>query len=164
MKAFSRNRSGFTIIEVALAATILLVGFGGLVQAMALGTEMLDTARKQTVAAQIAQTEIEHLRTLEWSGILNLASNSPTAIGSYPEFTTPNPNPLQATAPALASIADSSFKLRRQVADVSGSGLSATLRKVTLSVAWTSNTGKSHTRSFDAYFAKNGLYVSYQKS
>ena len=41
-----RNRSGFTLVEVALAATILLVGFAGMATALIIGSEMLDTARK----------------------------------------------------------------------------------------------------------------------
>ena len=51
-----RNRSGFTLVEVALAATILLVGFAGMAEALIIGSEMLDTARKQTIAAQIMQS------------------------------------------------------------------------------------------------------------
>ena len=59
MKYSLRIRSGFTLVEVALAATILLVGFAGMAAALMIGSEMLDTARKQTIAAQIMQGEIE---------------------------------------------------------------------------------------------------------
>ena len=52
MKYSLRIRAGFTIVEVALAATILLVGFAGMAEALIIGSGMLDTARKQTIAAR----------------------------------------------------------------------------------------------------------------
>ena len=65
-------------MEVALAATILLVGFAGMAEALIIGSEMLDTARKQTIAAQIMQSGIEYLRIQPWSTIQGLASTSTT--------------------------------------------------------------------------------------
>lgn len=164
MKSLRRNQAGFTLIEVALAATILLFGFVGMINAISVGTEMLDTARKQTVAAQIVQVEVDFLRTLDWNSILNLSSTGATALtdqSAYPEF---NSSLSLKPKPAAILNADSTFQLSRQVSDVHGSGSGATLRGVTVSVTWVGNTGKQHTRSCQAYFGKNGLNVSYQKS
>ncbi|OHE81127.1 MAG: hypothetical protein A3G75_12340 [Verrucomicrobia bacterium RIFCSPLOWO2_12_FULL_64_8] len=164
MKSLRRTHAGFTLIEVALAATILLFGFVGMINAISIGTEMLDTARKQTVAAQIVQVEIDYLRTLDWNSILNLTPTSSTALTdqvAYPEF---NSSLSMKPKPAAIVNADTTFQLSRQISDVHGSGSTATLRRVTLGVTWVGNTGRQHTRSCQAYFGKNGLNVSYQKS
>ena len=63
MLGSSRNlHRGFSLIEVIMATTILLVGFVGLIQAVTIGTESLDTARKLQVAnrVELARYAIEH--------------------------------------------------------------------------------------------------------
>ena len=146
-----RNRSGFTLVEVALAATILLVGFAGMAMALMVGSEMLDTARKQTIAAQIIQAEAEYLRLKDWPTIQNLTSTAPAYLsdGIYPEF-------AQTT---LALFAGTQIKFARQVnADPHPS-----LRSISMTVSWTSITGKPHSRSSNVYLGKYGLNVAYQK-
>jgi Tfp pilus assembly protein PilV len=152
MKYSLRIRSGFTIVEVALAATILLVGFAGMAEALIIGSEMLDTARKQTIAAQIVQTEIEYLRLKDWTTIQNLLSSAtpdPPYLSNYPEF----------AQTSLASFAGTRFSFARQV----NSDPHTNLRSITMTVSWTSITGKPHSRSCNAYIGKYGLNVSYQK-
>jgi Tfp pilus assembly protein PilV len=152
MKHSPRNRSGFTLVEVALAATILLVGFAGMATALMIGSEMLDTARKQTIAAQIIQAEAEYLRLKDWPTIQNLTSTAPAYLsdGIYPEF-------AQTT---LASFAGTRFTFARQVNADPHPNL---LRSITMTVSWTSITGKPYSRSSNIYLGKYGLNVSYQK-
>src|SRR3954462_1301399 len=64
-----RSAAGFTIVEVMMAAAILVVGFMGMIQAITIGSEMLATARRQTLAAQIITFETEKLRLVSWSGM-----------------------------------------------------------------------------------------------
>lgn len=154
MKPAPRISSGFTLIEVALASTILLVGFVGMIEALAIGSEMLDTARKQTIAAQIMQAEIEYLRLQSWATIQGLTSRSPDFLSNYPDF--------QQTSPSgLASFAGTSFKFSRQMANPDPH---ANTRQVTMTVSWTSITGKPHSRSSNVYIGRYGLNVSYQRS
>ena len=63
----SPRAGGFTIVEVMMAATILLVGFMGVISSVTISAEMMATARRQTLAAQILDQEIEKLRYLTWS-------------------------------------------------------------------------------------------------
>jgi hypothetical protein len=72
---------GFTIVEVMVAATILVVGFIGLIEAITVTSGMMDHARRQTLATQIINHEIETLRFLSWdvSGSTNDISGLPTA-------------------------------------------------------------------------------------
>ncbi|HUJ45223.1 MAG TPA: prepilin-type N-terminal cleavage/methylation domain-containing protein [Opitutaceae bacterium] len=154
MRTAQRLHSGFTLIEVALASTILLVGFVGMIEALAVGSEMLDTARKQTIAAQIMEAEIEYLRLQSWPTIQGLTSKSADFLTNYPDF-------QQATLSGLASFAGTSFKFSRQLANPDPH---SDVRQVTMTVSWTSITGKPHSRSSNVYICRYGLSASYQKS
>lgn len=77
--------SGFTIVEVMMASVILVVGFIGLIEAVAVTSNMMDHARRQTVATQILNSKIEDLRTASWSTISGLPTAS-TAVPIDPQF------------------------------------------------------------------------------
>ncbi len=150
MQCPREKKPGFTLLEVALGATILAVGFVGMVEALALGSEMLDTAQNQTIAAQIVQAEVEYLRMQNWTTIQNLTSTSANYLSNYAEF----------TSTSLATVAGTSITLARTVASPDPH---PNLRQITMTVTWTSITGKIHSRSCSAYVGKYGLNVSYQK-
>ena len=169
MKYSLRIRAGFTLVEVALAATILLVGFAGMAEALMIGSGMLDTARKQTIAAQIMQSEIEYWRLRPWTTITDTGasglktSDHPDYLDRYPEFASGN----------LAALASTSFKFSRTVSYVPDR--SNQILQVAMTVTWISITGKPtsetwastssklHSRSCNAYIGKYGLNVAYQK-
>jgi hypothetical protein len=116
-RAAKRNQ-GFTIMEVALAATVLaftLVGMIGVVEA---GTQMLDLSRKQTLAAQILHGEIEQLHLQSWpmiSGQPNISAGTPsfysaTQVGySGPATTKTTPCSGYLAFATLSSSNDPSF-------------------------------------------------------
>lgn len=72
--------AGFNLIEVMMATTILLAGFVGLIQAVTIGSESLDAARKQQIAAQIIAAEVEKLRGGPWSRIAALPAAGTVTI------------------------------------------------------------------------------------
>ena len=149
-----KNRFGFTLIEVALGATILAVGFVGMIEALGLGSQMLDTARKQTFAAQIMQGEIDYWHTQSWDTITSssgLKTRSASYLGNYPEFASTN----------LATLAGTTYKLARSVNYVSSR--SNLILQVTMTVTWTGITGQTHSRSMNAYVGRYGLDVTYRK-
>ena len=74
-----RKEAAFSIVDVMMGATILVVGLMGLIQAVTIGSEMLATARRQTLAAQILDQEIENLRFQTWATISGYAAG-PTTI------------------------------------------------------------------------------------
>jgi hypothetical protein len=80
--------AGFTIVEVMMASVILVVGFMGMIQAVSICSEMLATGRRQTIAAQILNHEIERMRLMSWSNINSLvttttwSSSSSYAVGA----------------------------------------------------------------------------------
>lgn len=78
------KQAAFSIVDVMMGATILVVGLMGLIQAVTIGSEMLATARRQTLAAQILDQEIENLRFETWTTISGYAADveAPATIDS----------------------------------------------------------------------------------
>ena len=77
--------SGFTIVEVMMASVILVVGFLGMIQGITVGSEMMATARRQALAAQIINHETDRLRLEAWSTISGLSTS--TAWSSATAYT-----------------------------------------------------------------------------
>jgi len=79
----ARHRTaGFTLIEVMMAAVILVVGFVGMIEAVILSQNMMNNARRQTLAAQIMSHEMEQLRLQSWANI-SLLPASQTLGATY---------------------------------------------------------------------------------
>ena len=135
--------AGVTLVEVMLAATLLAMSVVGMIQAVTYGSQMLDVARKQTVAAQIIRTEIDKLHLTDWTTVSGYSASA-TAVTLDTSF---------------AGVA-SGFTVSRKAVLV---GTRTDFKKITFTVAWKGNTGRSYSRSGSTYFGKNGLYVSYRQ-
>jgi len=55
------NKGGFTLIEVLVSIFILTVGIMAVLQAFPLGTKILGSSKRTTVAGQLGQAKIEEL-------------------------------------------------------------------------------------------------------
>lgn len=166
--------AGFTLIEVMMATTILLAGFIGMIQAVTIGSESLDTARKQQIAAQIIASEVEKLRDGPWSRIAALPATGAIAIGAGGAITGDTTSFALSNHTAavtddntvLASVARGfacSFT-RTWLRPASASAGTVTYLKLVYTVTWTSNTGRKYSRRAETYLGMNGLHLSYQKS
>jgi Tfp pilus assembly protein PilV len=150
----------FTLIEVMLAATIMLAGVVGAIQVLVSGSEMLETSRKQAAALQIIDSELARVRMKDLSGTWStslpsglpngtttinlLTSRYPSSSASYTDFR----NVIQ------------NFTCTRIVGFAMGR---TDYKQVTITVNWTNHNGRTYTRSGTTYVGKNGLYVSYQR-
>lgn len=133
-----------------MATAVLAIALTGMVQAIGVGSEMLDTARKQTIASQVIQSEIERLRMLTWTS----ATLPPDLnVTDRPATVYLNAN-LAQVAPASLFSCTRTVQLASDRPD---------LRQVTITVGWTGITGKPHSRSTNVYIGKYGLNVAYQK-
>ncbi len=65
--AMDRSESGFTLVEVAIALVLLVVGVLALVSSSAMATRMIGLGRQATVAAQVATARLEWIRQLAGS-------------------------------------------------------------------------------------------------
>jgi hypothetical protein len=148
------SHRAMTIIEVCIAATVVLIGVVGLIQALTIGAAMLETSRSQTLAAQIIQHEIGQLRLLDWDDTGTSAADADIlALQTDAAYTLlsakANSHPYKGVAPT--------FSVMKTVSDVQ-----TDLRRVVLSVRWTSKvTGRVYTRTGETYLGKNGLHASY---
>jgi prepilin-type N-terminal cleavage/methylation domain-containing protein len=149
-----RSAQGFTIIEVMMASVILVVGFMGMIQAITLGSEMLATARRQTLASQIIEHEIGKLRLLPFATV-NAYAAGPTTVTIDSHFN---------DAIASCGLTPSSITLARTTTSPT-----TDLKEVTFTLTWTANpsTGsaaRTYTRKATAFFGKYGLNNSIQRS
>jgi len=154
------SQKAFTLIEVLMAATVLVVSFTAVIQAVTVGADMIDTARKQQIAQQIIENEISGLRLDRWSTITSLVNSTmyTTAVnttgtavsGDTTQFKLGNNAPLMLQAKG--------FTITEIANDVR-----TDFRTITYKVNWTGSGGRAHTRTGVAYFGKNGLQLSYQK-
>lgn len=163
-----------------MAATILVVGFMGMIQAITLGSEMMATARRQTLAAQILEHEIGKLRLTNWAGL--------PAAGTY-TYPTPDSDGQFAGAIAACGLNTSNITLSRTTTNLDPDGDGTTeLKEVVFTLTWAksgSNTAadtpsgnwldqlafsrpsviaRTYTRKSVAYFGKYGLSLNIQRS
>ena len=139
-----RRTRGFTIIEVALAAAVMALGISTAITAMQTAFRFLDVARDTTLASQILQSEIERIRMMSWGAVTALPSEATVNLGTM--FT------------ADTNLAARFTVTRRVAQDLSRPG---DVRLITLSVAWISYDGRSHSRRFQTKYVRNGLYDYY---
>ncbi len=135
-------------MEVGLAATVLALTLVGMIGVIESGSKMLDVSRKQTIASQILDDQVNQLRLQTWS-----------TVSSYPASTS-------LTIPtAFVSAAESNFTCTRFVSVVkTDANGNAALLQVKFSISWTGITGRTYTRTAVTYVEKNGLYQTYQRS
>lgn len=167
-------QSGYTMVEVLMSTAILGVGFIGLIQGMTVGSEELDTSRKQQIATQIVAAEIERLRGGSWDTVANLPAagtitinDSGAIAGDQTSFALTNYTTSTAddntALSGLAKRFSCSF-VRTRLRPTLASAATVTFVKMVYTVTWTSNTGRVYSRTTETYVGKNGLQLSYQKS
>ena len=76
------RRKAFTIIEVMMAAAVMLAGIMGMIQVVVSGSEMIDVSRKQTIAAQIIHSEIDKLHLNDWTTVNAFPSSAAITINT----------------------------------------------------------------------------------
>ena len=138
------SQRGFTILEVAVAASVMAMGLATSVIALQSGFRHVDLARGTTLASQIIQSEMERIRLLSWAGVCALPetqtfdgsaffSDSADVAGKFTVTRTRQPDAARPTQAMNVSVA----------------------------VQWNTYDGRPHTRRFTSIYAQNGLYDYY---
>ena len=143
-----RGTAGFTIVEVMLAAIVMVLGITTSITALQYGLRSVDNARNMTLAGQIMQSEMEILRLQNWTQINDLTGT--TTVNAADSITTGTSTTLDATLTAIAN----RFTCIRAVENITGR---ADIKKITLTVTWSGIDGRSHTMKFQTRYAKDGL-------
>jgi hypothetical protein len=160
-----KSRDGFTIMEVALAATVLALTLVGMIQVIDSGSEMLDLSRKQTIAGQILHSEIDQLRLQSWATVTSYPAG-PTAFSttvgpSYDPIIAGFAQQLGGTFPYTVT---RTVTCLQPPGDTFPYAVEPLLLQVTFTVGWTGVTGHSYTRVSTTYVSQNGLSTAYQRS
>ncbi len=168
-----------------MGSLILVVGMMGMIQAITICSEMIATARRQTLAAQIINHEIEKLRFLPWDGVTTASPNELEISGLTASSTTITiASQFDSAITGVGLVKGTTITLSRTVSEV----ISGSLREVTFTVTWQksgtttaastpsgswfdqiafsrpTSISRTYTRVMSAYFGKNGLNTAYQRS
>lgn len=154
-----------------MATVILTVGFMGLIEAVTICSGSMDQARRQTLATQILDHEIERLRFLPWddpasvNDVVGLPAG-PTALLIDSQFDAARVS----LGDNLSTTATVKFSASRSVTDL----VATSARQVTITVTWEVSSSRrdpsgnpvtfKYTRVNSSYFTKNGLNLTYQRS
>lgn len=143
MKNDGRMRSigGYTLVEVAVAAGILALTVASSILAMRVGFSMIESARDNTLASQILQSEMENLRLKSWGQLEDLSNGS-----------------FQIEEAFIGTTADR-FLCERVLNEVRPG-----LMEVILRVEWKSGDGRTVTREYSSYFSEGGLNDYYYRT
>lgn len=138
----SRRQGGFTLVEVMVAAVLLLIiigsGFGALIQ----GSKLIEISRDETRASQVLQSEVEELRSYDWATLIALDTESKYSPDS--SFTDHYSN---------------RYTILRKIET-----RSSVQKKVTMQVHWFDNGGSAHMREYITLISRDGLYDFYYRT
>ncbi len=146
---------GFTLVEVMVAAAVMILAIVGMIQVVISGSEMLDVSRKQTIAMQIIHGQLEQIRLSDWTQINALGASRTVNVADGDDISTADKFIFGTNLPIVAK----DFRCTRTISTVR-----TDLKQVTYTVTWTGKTGRTYSRSGSTYVGKNGLYVTYQRS
>jgi hypothetical protein len=145
------GHGGFTIVEVMMGAAVMVLAITTSITTLQSGFVALDTARNITLASQIMQSELERMRLKDWNTV-NPYPAGPTTLRLVTDLADLTSTTAFVPSAALAS----RFTLTRAVSD-----LHTDMKKIVFTVTWTSYDARPQTRSYTAYYGKNGLYDFY---
>src|SRR4051812_43555887 len=79
-----RNESAFTIVEVVIAAAILLIGYVSLYSAMGFGWSAIQSSKENLRATEIMTEKMEQIRLYNWDQVTNTTTYvNPTPFAQY---------------------------------------------------------------------------------
>lgn len=130
---------GFTLVEVMMAAAVMLFSVVGALRIMQSAFYSLDAARGLNIATQILQSKVEKARMANWA-VINALPTTTTVVPSDPAF-------------SGESFVGNRFALNRTVIDVRTG-----VRDIIFTVQWSAYNGVSTTRTMRTRYVQNGLY------
>lgn len=139
-----------------MATAVMALGIATSIIAMQQGFKFVDVARGTTLASQIIQSEIERIRMLNWSNVSAMATAVDT-VAPVPASSTPGVEVFDGNTyfSSVSSLTGDYTITRTTRLDTTRS---TDVALITVSVQWRGYDGRSHTRSFQMKYVKNGLY------
>lgn len=136
LRRVERGRA-FTILEVMVAAVVLVFGITTAITTLQSGMRAVATARAYTFASQVMQSELERLRLKSWAQLTELQASSDQTV----------------SLPAGYAGRSDSFVCIRTIRD-----LKTNMKEITLVTTWRGIDGVPHTANYVTRYSKTGLY------
>lgn len=147
----AQARGGFTLVEVLVAAFVLVTALGSSLLLLSRGFEMVDTARNAVLAGQIMQSEIEKIRLRNWAAISAMVEHNG---GTFEIFA--------AQDSTWSEVAARFDPLEGHASYVPG--FDTSLVRIELTASWLARGNRVHTRKYETLFAKDGINDYYIRS
>jgi prepilin-type N-terminal cleavage/methylation domain-containing protein len=149
----ARASRGFTMIEVMLAATVMLFAISSSLVVLQHGLHAIDTARFTTLAGQILQGQMERIHMLTW-----LQLTDPTyGAAQFSTFTPPPDVTTAAGAHLLRFSAAGTPGAFTQSITTPAAPHDTQMRVITLTASWKGTDGRSHSLSYSSHYVQNGI-------
>ena len=130
------RRAAFTLVEVMVAATVLVFGILTALSVLQRGNQAFDTARNLSLASQLMQGEMERLRLMSWAQLDALQQSGETKVALDPG----------------AGAAGERFQCTRSITDVK-----TNMKEITLTATWNGYDGRPHTAKLITRYGRTGL-------
>lgn len=158
-----RNERGIQLVELLVAMVLAAFFSLALYDSLALGMRATTTAKKNLIAANIAQQVLDDARNQSWASLIALPASTSLPINGSLSSTTMGANPSR---PLLvntdlnyhsASVAaDSGFDNATCVRTISSP--SANTRRIVVTVSWNDAGGAIKTHSVQTNISVNGIH------
>lgn len=154
-----QKASGYTLLEVAIAAFVMLFGIASALTALRASFRLIDVARYTTLAGQVLESQMEKLRLLNWTQLTDpthvpgLYDSSGNLLSSSSLGTTFAPD--VAADGATQSLIASHFYCTQRIDLLPTSGTPTA--RITLTTRWTGTDGHAQSVSYSTIYARNGI-------
>jgi type II secretory pathway pseudopilin PulG len=137
-------RSAFTLVEVMLASSILVMVISASLVVLQMSMRAIDSARYTTLAGQVLQSQMEKLRLLKWSQ-LTVPQAQTYFTQDVSQTATVQLNRFTTAAGGAATFGQSIVNE------------SATVKVITLTATWRGIDGRSHSLAYTTRYAYHGI-------
>lgn len=131
------NPKAFTLVEVMVAAVVLVLAVVSSITALQMGFQAIDNARNYAAAGQLMQNEMESLRLKSWAQLDALKQSGITSVA----------------VPAELKSGGALFTCSREIID-----LKSDMKQLAVVASWRGYDGRPHTTKLVTRYAKTGLY------
>jgi Tfp pilus assembly protein PilV len=137
LTARSAAARAFTLVEVMIAAIVMVLAITTAITTLQRGLQAVDTARGYTYASQVMQSELERLRVKSWTQMQALQEGSDNTVNTAGT----------GAAPAAGFTCTRTVRAAKE-----------NMLEIMLESKWRGYDGRPHVARFVTRYGKNGLY------
>lgn len=163
MHSHQRNENGIQLVELLVAIVLATFFSIALYDSLALGMRATTTAKKNLLAANIAQQVLDDARNQSWASLIALPASTNLPINASLNSTTLGANPTRPllvntdlTYTSASVAADSGFNNATCTRVISSPN--ANTRRVVVTVSWADSGGAIKTHSVQTNISVNGIH------